>query len=173
MSKRFTKEQFAQILFIAFMFIYFIILSTDFFNLSPAASLFPKIIIVSLTVLGILRLISVIYPKVGYFIEPPSLVAALKEEMVKKVTFKTKTKEKTDISNPITLWSWVISLVISFYVFGILISLSVGIFIFLFFIEKKSLITSLTISTGVTVFSYYLFNVVLRTFLFEGVLFIQ
>jgi len=169
MNKKFKKRQYNQLIFIIFLFIYLIILAQDFYHIPYKATIFPKIIMVLILFLGVLKLISVIFPKFSSIIEPPSLGSSIKKEFSQIMSYKGK-KEKTNKNRPIIIWVWIISLVTSFYLFGLFISIPIGIFIFLFFIEKKTLTTSLLISSGTIITVYFIFIIILRTPVVWGIL---
>jgi hypothetical protein len=173
MEKKSRKKHYHDLIFIAFILIYVIILSIEAVHLPSKASLFPKIIIAIVLVLGILKIISIVSSKFSSYIEPPSFGSVIKEEFSKKLLLDEEKKEKPIIDNTaIIIWSWIIALLVSFYFFGILASTAIGLFIFIFVIGKYPLITSFTISIGTILFIYILFIVILRIRVFEGILFL-
>jgi len=173
MEKKTRKKQYHDLIFIAFILIYVIILSIEVFHLPSKASLFPKLIIAIVLVLGILKIISIVSSKFSSYIEPPSFGSVIRKEFSKKFLLNEEKKEKRIIgNNAIIVWCWIVALIVSFYFFGILASTVVGLFIFIFVIGKYPLITSLTISIGTLLFVYILFIVILRIRIFEGILFL-
>ena len=148
---------------------YIVILVVLSFGYTPESRLFPRLVLVPTILFLVLRLISMINPKLSRILEPESgVIDTDTVQRLAKVTRELDSKEKDN--REFKVISWIIGLVILVYLFGILPATALFVFLFVKIYGARNFLTSAAFTIATWIFVYFIFVMVLQVRLYTGVL---
>jgi len=158
-----------ELIFTLCLLVCVLILAVFSFSYRPESRLFPNLIIVPLIVFLVLRVVSMIIPKLSKRIEPESGVFDV-DKLRRSTETTRELNPKERARREFRVISWIMSLIPLVYVLGILPALAIFVFLFITIYGGKNFLTSaaLTIATWVSI--YFLFVIGLKVHLYPGIL---
>jgi len=161
------KASSGELIFTLCILVYVIILTILSFSYSPAARVFPTLVLFPTIVFIVLRLVSMANPKFSEKIEPDFEMFGMESlQEYTDVNQELNLKERTEREFKAVLW--IISLIGWVYILGILPAVIVFVFLFTKIYGRKSFFTSVVLTAATWAFIYFLFVMVLRVRFYIG-----
>jgi hypothetical protein len=160
-------------IFYATIFIALTILGGISLGYKGETALFPMIVIAIGILLALIKLITLIKPRLAPILDPQGLFESAKTRTgaEAKESIKEDLKKGSDRKKEVKILVWGILLVFCIYLLGFYLASPIFAFLFITIIGKQRISIAIAIAVSLPVLIYLLFHMLLRITLFPGKLF--